>query len=433
MMLAISDSWLLARNTILVGMVVNSACAIVGCWLLLRRLSLLGDAISHGVLPGIALAFLLTGKVTGLPILAGAMLVGMLTAFLTQTVKEQANVAEDASLGVVFTTLFAAGVLLIHYAASTGRGQVDLDPNCVLYGDILFVALDLGRTLPTMVGMLLGVAVFTLLFWKELKLATFDPALAAAVGLRPTLLYYALMALTAGVAVASFEAVGSILVVAMLIVPAATAQLLTERLSRLLALAVLVGCISSAIGYALAACWNASVAGMMAAAAGLQFALAVFFAPKHGLLSQALQRLGLRLRIAREDILSQLYRREEETQRSAIFSAAQLKAGSAPHWSSIALAQLRRRGLVVSPTSGELVLTPAGRQAAADLVRTHRLWERFLEENAALPLDHLHAPAERIEHFVGPAVQRELAEMIGPTGELDPHGKAIPAAPSPAK
>jgi manganese/zinc/iron transport system permease protein len=435
---ATDQAWLQAAHTILIGMVVNAACALVGCWLVLRRLSLLGDAISHAVLPGIALAFLLTGQVTGMAIIVGAMLVGLATAFLTQTLRQHTHIAEDASLGVVFTALFAIGVLLINYAAHRDpTNQVDLDPGCVLYGAIDFVAADttallgfeLPRVLPTMLGMLLVVLAFIVVFWKELKLGTFDSALAAAMGLRPTLMHYLLMALTAGVTVTSFEAVGSILVIAMLIVPPATAQLLTEKLSRLLVIAALAGMLAAALGYGAAVWLNTNVAGMMAVAAGAQFGLAVLFAPKQGVVSQLIRRLELTLRIAREDVLSRMYRREEQAGKAASLAAAHLKGGVAPRWLRLALRQLKWRGELKEPAPGELVLTERGRGRAAKLVRTHRLWERFLEENVALPLDHLHAPAERIEHFVGPALLEELAELAGP-GATDPHGRTIPAADS---
>lgn len=270
---------------------------------------------------------------------------------------------------------------------------------------------------------------FIALLWKELKLVSFDPALATAVGISATLVHYALMAMVAGVTVAAFEAVGSILVVAMLIVPAATAHLLTDRLPRMMLVACGVAVLSSALGYQGAVALNSSVAGMMAVVAGCQFALAIIFSPRHGLLGRALRRLALSLRIAREDVLARLYREEEAAPQGAGVSSE-----TARHWASLtagrfvgtlALRQLSGRGYVQILAGGQLTLSDSGRDVARELVRSHRLWESYLNENFALPADHLHDPAERLEHFIGPALRAELAKALD-RPEADPHGRAIP-------
>lgn len=269
--------------TVLVAIVVSVTCGVAGCFLVLRRQSLLGDAISHAVLPGIALAFLLTGQVSGMVMLLAAMLLGVFTAFLTQVVHESTGTTEDSSLGIVFTALFAVGVILIGVAARGNHGgQADLDPGCVLYGAIELVALDqstwwglpLPRVLPGMLLMLGLVLAFVLLCWKEMKLATFDAGLAQAMGYRPRLLHYLFIGLVAGVTVTSFEAVGSILVIAMLVVPAATAQLLAQRLSTMMLIAATAGALAATLGYFLALYSNTSAAGMMAVVAGGLFGLA---------------------------------------------------------------------------------------------------------------------------------------------------------------
>src|SRR5262245_54572048 len=313
------SAWLDANSlaiwTIVVAILCNVSCAILGCYLVLRRMSLLGDAISHAVLPGLALTFLLTGSRGGWQMALGAAALGVLTAFLTQGIHKLADVPEDASMGVVFTSLFAVGVILISHAAS----QVDLDPGCVLYGAIEFVPLetvplfgfDIPRTVQTLGPSLFITVGFVALFWKEFKIVSFDPALAAAMGFRVAIVHYLLMAMVAGVTVASFEAVGSILVIAMLIVPAATGQLLSDRLRGMMAWSIVVAVLSAILGYAGAVKWNTSVAGMMAVAAGGLFAVAVVLAPRQGIVSQLLRRARLALRIAREDVLARLYRIEE--------------------------------------------------------------------------------------------------------------------------
>src|SRR5262245_19942022 len=202
-------SWLEANSlavwTVAVGILCNVPCAILGCYLVLRRMSLLGDAISHAVLPGLAVAFLITGSLSGWGLAIGAAVLGVLTAYLTQAVHKLADVAEDASMGVVFTSLFAIGVILITRVAS----HVDLDPGCVLYGLLEFVSLDtvpmFGREVPravqTLGPSLVVTVAFVLLFWKELKIVSFDPALAGAMGYRVGLIHYVLMAMVACVTV----------------------------------------------------------------------------------------------------------------------------------------------------------------------------------------------------------------------------------------
>lgn len=422
--------------TIVVAIVGNVSCAILGCYLVLRRLSLLGDAISHGILPGIAVAFLLSGRVAVFPMFLGAMIVGVLTAFFTQALHSVGKVPEDASMGVVFTSLFALGVLLISNVAS----RVDLDPGCVLYGLIEFVPMDtvnlfgfeIPRALESLGLALAATLLFTLVFWKELKIVSFDPGLATAMGINAVVMHYLLMAMVAGVTVAAFEAVGSILVIAMLIVPAATAQLLTDDLNRMMLVAVGVGVISAIGGYVAAVPLDTSVAGMMAVVAGAQFFLAYFFAPRYGLISRVAHNLWLSARIVGEDVIAWMYRDEELGSASpASGRECVARAGGGPMgW--FAVWRLLRRHLLVRVAGGGFELSVQGRKTAQSLVRSHRLWERFLEENFDLPLDHLHAPASRIEHFIGPDLQARLAEELEEPGK-DPHGRAIPPRSDPTQ
>jgi manganese/zinc/iron transport system permease protein len=265
---------------LLAGSLVAVNCAILGSFLVLRQMALLGDAISHAVLPGIAIAFLLAGSRSPLPMVLGAGALGLVTVLLVELFHKTRRLAEDASIGVVFPALFSVGVILIsRYAA-----QVDLDLDCVLYGEIAYAPWDLwlvagGSLGPKALwvnGALLVVnLVFVASLWKELKISTFDPELAAALGFSPTLLHYLLMGAVSMTVVGAFESVGAILVVAMLIVPPAAAYLLTERLGRMVLLAAAFGVLSTLGGYALARWLDASIAGAMATVAGVLLALAV--------------------------------------------------------------------------------------------------------------------------------------------------------------
>jgi manganese/zinc/iron transport system permease protein len=273
-------NWALDGWIIVAGILCAAASALLGSFLVLRKMSMMGDAISHAVLPGLAVAFLLTNSRSSLPMFLGAAVVGVLTAMFTEWVRGFGKVDEGASMGVVFTVLFALGLLLVVQAAD----HVDLDPGCVLYGAIEMTPLDTvrlwGHEVPRAVLTLGAVFLLNLFcvlaFYKELKLSSFDPALATTLGINARLMHYLLMTLVAITAVAAFESVGNILVVAMLIVPAATAYLLTDRLSIMIGLAVLFGAVAAVLGHvgaigvpAAFGYPSTNTAGMMALVSGM--------------------------------------------------------------------------------------------------------------------------------------------------------------------
>lgn len=353
---------------ILTGVLVAMSCALVGSFLVLRKLSLVGDAISHTVLLGLVLGALLTGAVTGLPTLVGATLVGLLTVALVELLARTGLVKEDAAIGLVFPALFALGVVLVTRYA----GNVHLDVEHVLYGEIAYAPFDrvvLGgvdvgaRALWTLGGIALLDLLFVLALYKELKLATFDPALAAALGLAPAPLHYALMGMVSLTTVGAFDAVGAILVVAFLIVPPATAYLLTQRLATMLALAALSGALSAVLGYGLARALDASIAGSMATMTGALLALAFLLSPRHGLIVQALRRGRQRREFAVDLLLSHLLRAERETPEEL---RAEFRWSS--RQASRVIGEATRRGLVRAE-GGRLRLTDAGRDASAEVAR----------------------------------------------------------------
>ncbi|MEI7863222.1 MAG: metal ABC transporter permease [Planctomycetota bacterium] len=396
--------------------VVAAGCAVVGTLLVVRRMSLLGDAISHAVLPGIVVAVLLGGRPGGLLVLVGAVVAALLTVWLTQLLHEGVGMSEDAGAGVVFTTLFALGVVLITLAAS----RIDLDPSCVLYGILELVPFDtllLGGVEVPRAFLTAGLVFLCLLggvtlLWKEFLSSAFDPAAAAAAGLPVAGLTMGLLGATALATVAGFEAVGAILVVAMLVVPAAAAELLVQRLHLVMGLAIALGVLGGIVGYLAAWRFNTSAAGMIAVVLGMEYALAVLLAPGHGILARAWAAAGLAWRVACEDRLAVQWRAEEGGGRAA--DAAGLFPWLVCLW-------LRVSGRIAA--DGRLL--PLGKTEAMLIVRSHRLWEAWLGRHVALPLDHLHPPAEWIEHHLGSEVRRRIAADVGqPAG--DPHGRTIP-------
>lgn len=280
--------WVNAAWIMLTGALVAGAAGLVGSFLVLRRMAMLGDAISHAVLPGIVVAFLVTGS-RSVPIMViGAGLVGLLTAFLVETL-HRAGVQEDAGMGVIFTSLFALGVVLLTVFAR----NVHLDLEHVLMGEIAYVPwnqLEIGgvavgpMAVWTMGTIFLINIIVVALFYKEFKICAFDPQMAAALGINAALFHYLLMGLVSVTTVGAFESVGAVLVVAMLIVPGATAYLLTEKLSVMLTLSVVQGALSSVLGYVLARALDASIAGAITTVSGALFTLAFLFAPGSGVI-----------------------------------------------------------------------------------------------------------------------------------------------------
>jgi manganese/zinc/iron transport system permease protein len=279
----------------LVAAVVAAACALPGTFLVLRRMAMLSDAISHAILPGIVLAFFVTRDLASPWLFLAAGATGVVTVALVELLHRTQRVREDAAIGLVFPLLFSIGVILI----SRFAGNVHLDTDAVLLGELAFAPFDrftlagadLGpRALWVMGVILLANLALIAAFYKELKLASFDAGLAAALGFSPVLLHYGLAALVSLTAVGAFDAVGSILVVALMIAPPAAAYLLTDRLGVMLGLAVAAGVVSAIAGYWLAHLLDASIAGSMAAVAGCVFALAWLFAPGRGLVAAARRR-----------------------------------------------------------------------------------------------------------------------------------------------
>lgn len=288
-----TDFWIL-----LTGSLVASCCAILGCFLVLRRMSMIGDAISHSVLPGIVIAFMMSGSRESFVMLLGASVLGLITVFLIQLF-QQSGVQSDASIGVVFTALFAIGVVLV----SLNLKNVDIDLDCVLYGEISHVhwntwemyGMDMGPKAVWMLGITLFLIVAVIgLFYKQFKLCAFDPALAAAIGIPVALFHYLLMGLVSMATVSSFESVGAILVVGMLIIPASAAYLLTDRLGAMIFISVGIGIASTGIGYGASIILDASIAGCMVCAAAVLFILAFLLSPSHGLVARKLRRRSLR-------------------------------------------------------------------------------------------------------------------------------------------
>ncbi|WP_428939816.1 metal ABC transporter permease [Fontivita pretiosa] len=401
------------------GVLVSCALGLIGCFLVVRGMSLLGDALSHSVLPGIVLGFLISVHTSGQGslrspwIFAGATAVGILAALLVETVEKQSRVKEDASLGIIFTTMFALGVVMINLFA----GQADLDPGCVLYGNIEYFTVYGFDGIRPMAFILGGIILGLLIFYRHLLVSVFDPALAISMGIPAVLIHYMLMAALSLTVVASFEAVGAILAVALLIMPGATARLWSDRMPSMLILAAVHGVLSTILGYWLShpAIFDTSAAGAISLAGFVLFLGSWLLAPRYGVLMQAIARRRLRRTIAAENLvkmLDELIRsgRPEPIGLSELAAAMRL----APRQFASALALARGQGLV-DRADGTIRLTDAGRARAERLIRAHQLWEQYLQQQVGIAPDHVHDAAEWIEHHLSDQAVQEIDQTLAKT------------------
>jgi len=354
---------------IVIAVVVSAACALSGVFLVLKRLSLVSDAISHSILLGIVAVFFLTHDLASPLLIVGAAATGVLTVWLIELLTRTRLIKEDAGIGLVFPVLFSIGVILI----SRYAGNVHLDVDAVLVGEILYAPLDrvdiLGTSLPkslvVMVPILLINIVFITLFNKELKLSTFDAGLAAALGFMPAVLHYVLVAVVSVTAVGAFDAVGSILVVALMIVPAAAAYLLTDRLSVLILLSVGIAAACAVGGYFAARALDTNIAGAMATVCGIAFALSLTFAPRRGLLAQVLRRSRQRVEFAGQLLTVHLLQHEGEP--SAEYECSFDHLGEHMRWSDEFAAKVVARVVqegYIERSGDRLELTGLGRAVA---------------------------------------------------------------------
>lgn len=354
----------------LIAVVIAAACAIPGVFLVLRRMAMMSDAISHTVLFGIVVGFFLTHDLGSPWLFLGAVLTGVLTVSLVELLNRTRLVKQDAAIGLVFPVLFSIAVILI----SRFAGNVHLDTDAVILGELAFApfdrvvwyGVDMGpRALVVGVALVLLNLAFITIFYKELKLATFDAGLAAAFGFLPGVLHYALMALVSITAVGAFDAVGSILVVALMIAPPATAYLLTDRLSWMIGLSVIIGVGSAIAGYWQAHWLDVSIAGSMATMSGVAFGLAFLFAPERGIVSALRRRTRQKWDFAQKMLVSHLLHHEATPQAAEESHVEHLTHHM--HWPpafAVRVVQRAEQRGLLHRQGDMLILTERGRQAA---------------------------------------------------------------------
>lgn len=299
----------------LIAVIVAVSCALPGSFLVLRKMSMMSDAITHTILLGIVIGFFVTHDLTSPLLIVGAALMGVATVWLTEMLHRTRLLAEDAAIGIVFPLLFSIAVILITKFA----GSIHLDADSVLLGQIAFTpfdrmmigGVDIGAKAIYSSGALLLINITAIsLFFKELKVATFDPMLAAILGLAPMAIHYGLMTLVSLTAVGAFQAVGSILVVAFMIGPPITAYLITDNLKIMLILSGILGGVNGILGYHIAHFFDVSIAGCMAVMTGITFLVVFVLAPNKGLISSIKRRKNQKHLFAKIALLFHIYNHE---------------------------------------------------------------------------------------------------------------------------
>lgn len=360
------------------GALVGIAASLLGTFLVLRKNSMLADAISHSIVFGIVIVWIFTKQSSGPLQIIGAALTGVLTVFLTEAVASSKRVKYDAAIGLVFPVLFSIGVLLLNIYAR----DVHIDAHTVLLGEIGFVwlntmqvaGLEVPKALLWMTVMTCINLIFVILFYKELKLSTFDAALAKALGFTPVVLFYLLLGLTSGTAVAAFDAVGAVLFITFVIVPPAAAYLLTDRLWKMMLYGSLIALGSSLSGYYLAVAIDVSIGGMMAVMTGVFLALAFLFSPRYGLIAQEIRRRQQRDQNNSRALAVHLYHHEKEARE------LQENVVSALHehlrWQQEKARRVMLQSLddgIITREGDLLLLTPKGRALAQEIFEP---WKR---------------------------------------------------------
>ena len=299
----------------LIAIIVAVACSLPGVFLVLRKMAMMSDAITHTILLGIVIAFFAVNSLTSPLLIVGAAIMGVITVFLTEMLNSTKLVSEDSAIGIVFPLLFSIAIIII----SKYAGSVHLDTDSVLLGELAFAPFnrmvlfgrDIGPKAIYSMGIILVLNIlFITIFFKELKIVTFDPGLAAVLGFAPTLIHYTLMTVVSVTAVGAFESVGSILVIAFMIGPPVTAYLLTDDLKHLIFISSGVGAINGVLGYQFAHYFDVSISGSMALMTGIVFFLVFVFAPKKGLVTTIRRRKSQKVDFAEKPLMFHIYNHE---------------------------------------------------------------------------------------------------------------------------
>jgi len=417
----------LLRTAVVGCILMGISSGLLGGFIVVRRLALVGDTISHAVLPGIMMGYLWHLEKDPVALFVGAVIAGVLGAVFVSLIRQTTRIKQDAALGIVLGGFYALGILIKSIIQrGAGGDQSGLDDflfgnaAALSSGDVILMAVVTGLAL-----LLVGV------FYRQFFVSSFDETFAESLGIPSQVFHYLLMVLLAFAIVVALQAVGAVLVSAMLIIPPATAYLLTDRLHRLLFLSAVIGVVASVGGAFFSFLSTGLPTGpFMIVSAAACFVVAFLFSPKHGVLPRVLRRREQSRRIQRENTLKAMYHLIEEDDDAAHdtrqVSVASLMArrGRDETEFDAEIAALVRHDLA-HRQNGSIELTESGWTRAQEIVRNHRLWELYLTNAADIASDHVHDDAEIIEHVIGAELVAELEKQLE-NARVDPHGSNIP-------
>jgi len=415
------------RLALLGSVLLGISCGLLGSFIVVRKMALVGDALSHAVLPGVALGFLWNSTKDPVAILVGATVAGLLGTMCVGWLTRTTKLKEDAALGMVLASFFAVGICLMGLIQRLPTGNKSgIDK--FLFGQAAALST---QDVTLMAGTTALTIVILALLYKEFLVTSFDPVFARTIGLPVRLLHDGMMLLLAFAVVVALQAVGVVLVSAMLITPASAAYLLTDRMHRMLLLSALFGMFAGLAGSFLSFLGNNLPTGpFMVLGASAVFGVAFFFGPRHGVVPRWWRQRSRSRRTVRENTLKTIYRVLED--RGFSGEGATVEELSERRRETVdeiraQLEALAAHGLATfDEPRGAAYLTPQGWRQACAVVRNHRLWELYLTNAASYSADHVHEDAEKIEHVLGEEMVRELERRLE-FPHRDPHGKAIPS------
>ncbi len=408
------------------AVLLGATCGLLGSFLVVRRLALVGDVLSHAVLPGVTAGFLWNQTKDPIAIFVGASVAGLIGTTVVTWINRTTKLKEDTALALVLSVFFAIGLVMMSIiqnlpnANKSGIDKVMFGQAAALSGTDIKL---MGAVAVTTVLLLIG-------FYKELLVVSFDAAFARAIGLPVAWVQHAFMFLLSAAVVVALQAVGVVLISAMLITPAASAYLLTNRMHRILFLSVVIGIVAAVLGAFLSFLKsNLPTGPCMVVSASSIFAVAVLFSPLHGIIPRWLRHAKRTRHAEAENALKAVYSMLEQGGPStAAISIPDLSAKMriTPHHVSRVVERLSSEGLMVLEQSQLLVrLSAEGSRRAGEIVRKHRLWELYLTEQANYRPDHVHEDAEEMEHLLSDEAIKMLERRLG-YPERDPHGRTIP-------
>ncbi len=413
-----------ARNVLIGATLLGALGGTLGSFALLRRQSLLGDALAHAALPGVCLAYLVTGAKSPLPLFTGALLAGLLGAMLILATVRWSRIKEDSAIGIVLSVFFGIGIVLLTYIQKLPAGnQSGLDK--FLFGQAATLVTE---DLQVMAALGAVVVLFIALFYKEFKLLSFDPAFGSSLGLPMRRLEILLTLLLVVVVVVGLQTVGVVLIVATLITPAAAARQWTDRLGAMVLLSAAIGAAAGVAGsLASASVPKLPTGPVIVLVSSCVLIVSLLLAPSRGILWARLREKQVAERIRGENLLKDLYLQGERTEswdKPLTWPYLMGIRGQSSRDLARSARPLLGRGLA-ERTDDALRLTADGRAKGQQLVRKHRIWEVYLSRRLELPSDHVHRDAEAMEHTLSEAAVSDLEQALG-FPKVDPHGSPIP-------